>query len=440
MMNVKPIRWLYGELPGLVSGGVIDEAAAGRLRDHYGPLPEAWSGRNLFLLIFGALGALLVGGGITLLLAHNWEQLGRPARTAMSFALLLAAQALAGWTLWRRRGSQAWIEGSGLFLALAVVSVMMLIGQTYHMTGDLEGLLLAWIVLIAPLVYLMSSRGVTALVWAGSTWWFLHGSWWDPSLLRPALYVILTGSTVPFLVRLWRRHRAEPPAALIGWAVAGSLLVAGIRLLNLLGADLWIPFYAGTLGTFYVAGLAAADRMPDGSTWWKNPFHTAGAIGLAILFFNLGFLEVWRDEWAFDATRLENLVIMMVIALGLCAVATLGAIRLLKTRKIHQAALAFLPAVAVIAWLLQSAGPGYAAVLTNLAALAAGLTVCISGARQGRLGTANGGLILVLAILAARFFDAEVSFIVRGVGFILLGLGLLGVNVLILRRRKEGAS
>ena len=44
---------------------------------------------------FGILGAVLIGGGIILLLAHNWEQLGRPARVAVAFAPLVLSQALA---------------------------------------------------------------------------------------------------------------------------------------------------------------------------------------------------------------------------------------------------------------------------------------------------------------------------------------------------------
>lgn len=47
------------------------------------------------MVLFGILGAVLIGGGIILLLAHNWEQLGRPARVAVAFAPLVLSQALA---------------------------------------------------------------------------------------------------------------------------------------------------------------------------------------------------------------------------------------------------------------------------------------------------------------------------------------------------------
>jgi hypothetical protein len=76
----------------------------------------------------------------------------------------------------------------------------------------------------------------------------------------------------------------------------------------------------------------------------------------------------------------------------------------------------------------------------NFFGLGVGLTVCVSNARLGRLGTANAGLLLVLAILTVRFFDADISFVARGVGFIALGASLLAANLWMLRRRGEVTS
>jgi hypothetical protein len=58
-----------------------------------------------------------------------------------------------------------------------------------------------------------------------------------------------------------------------------------------------------------------------------------------------------------------------------------------------------------------------------------GLLICQDGLRQGRLGTMNFGLLLVSGVLVARFFDADMSFVVRGVAFVVLGLAFLGVNL-----------
>ena len=36
----KGLSWLYGELPGLVSEGILTEEGAGRIRERYGEVPR----------------------------------------------------------------------------------------------------------------------------------------------------------------------------------------------------------------------------------------------------------------------------------------------------------------------------------------------------------------------------------------------------------------
>jgi hypothetical protein len=69
--------------------------------------------------------------------------------------------------------------------------------------------------------------------------------------------------------------------------------------------------------------------------------------------------------------------------------------------------------------------------------LAVGLSAAYAGFRDGSLGTANCGLLLVITLVAARFFDEDWSFVVRGVAFILLGAAFLVTNLWMLKRRKE---
>src|SRR5215468_1659385 len=92
-------QWLLRELPGLVAGGVLDQAAADRLRQHLEAEAGADAGRRVAVVVFGALGALLIGGGLLLLLAHNWDDLTRSMRASLTLGLLIAAQGLAGWVL-----------------------------------------------------------------------------------------------------------------------------------------------------------------------------------------------------------------------------------------------------------------------------------------------------------------------------------------------------
>ncbi|HEX72886.1 MAG TPA: hypothetical protein ENN65_06190 [Candidatus Hydrogenedentes bacterium] len=65
-----------------------------------------------------------------------------------------------------------------------------------------------------------------------------------------------------------------------------------------------------------------------------------------------------------------------------------------------------------------------------------GAVVMGGGVRAGRLAVAYGGLAMLCLLLVARFFDAELSFVARGVAFIIAGIAFLSVNVVLSRRAR----
>jgi len=135
-VNKKAIQWLYGELPSLVSQGVLTPDSGDRLRAHYGPAEPERPAR-LAVIIFGVLGALLIGAGVILVLAHNWEDLSRPVRAVLSFLPLVLAQGFGVWTVARRPQSLAWREGVGAMLFLMIGASISLVAQTYNRSPDM---------------------------------------------------------------------------------------------------------------------------------------------------------------------------------------------------------------------------------------------------------------------------------------------------------------
>jgi hypothetical protein len=442
-MRFNPIRWLYGELPRLVERGVLTPGAAESLRDHYGPLPER-SSRRILLLVFGVLGALLVGSGVVLLLAHNWEFLSRPVRAGLSLGPLLCAQAIALWVVRRRFDSAAWTEGSATFLSLSIVACISLIGQTYNLGGDVDSVLFAWVALTVPVVYLLRSRVTAVLALTGATWWLMLAPWPRPSISVYWTYLAFVAILAPFLVWLHRSQRHEPRSAMVEWAACASLALAVVRLIAWPETGLWAPLYAGLLGSFYVFGRGRTHSSAENVAAWRRPFHVFGALGLGVLLLVGSFGDTWDTDWGWDAATdgYASLVIPIAITLSLSLVSTIAGARLLGKSQWGAGLLAYTPVMAVLGW-IASFEPGLSMLVVlsmNLFALAVGLTICIQSVGSGRLGTANGGLLLVLAVLTARFFDADLSFVARGVGFILLGSSLLGMNLWMIRQQKEVPS
>src|ERR1041384_5500088 len=81
------IRWLQAELPELVACGVLSQETADALRQHYSSAPSD-SPRRIGFVLSAVLGSLLIGAGIILLVAHNWDFFSRPIRCAIAFTPL----------------------------------------------------------------------------------------------------------------------------------------------------------------------------------------------------------------------------------------------------------------------------------------------------------------------------------------------------------------
>src|SRR4051812_38066289 len=131
-------KWFRTELDAWVAEGIITSDSAERLRNRQALKAQSTASRsaNWIMVLFGIIGAMLVGGGIILLLAHNWDQMGRQARAAVAFLPLALSQAVAFWMLWTDRGGTWGREAVGTFVALMAGACIALISQTYNLGGD----------------------------------------------------------------------------------------------------------------------------------------------------------------------------------------------------------------------------------------------------------------------------------------------------------------
>ena len=77
---------------------------------------------------------------------------------------------------------------------------------------------------------------------------------------------------------------------------------------------------------------------------------------------------------------------------------------------------------------------GISLILCNLYLLLLGGLMLRDGLQGGQLPRINAGLGILSALIAARFFDSQLPFTVRGLLFIVIGCAFLAVNLLVKRR------
>jgi uncharacterized membrane protein len=430
----KHRQWLLGELPLLESAGVLTPEAAGGLRAYYAA--NTRSGLHWAVIAFAVLGSLLIGSGIILLFAHNWDAFSRPVRAALSFAPVALGAALSFAAL--ARGGAAWREGAGLFHSLGVGASVALIGQTYHLPSDMPGFLLAWALLILPLALLLRSVGATliylALVcgWSGvaqHTYGQAAAFW--PLILPPAAW----------LAHRLRTDRGSP---------ATSALFAGLLLALCVGTGiafertvpgLWIVAYAALLSGASLLGL----RLYGDAEGWNNIPKAAGVFGTLVLAYLFTWSDMWRNigwehlrhDWGF---RTWGVWLDGGVTLALLAGWAFSAPHAFRRASAETVALAGFPLIATFGYALASLAErsqALAAMLFNLFLLFLGLMYIALGCRSLRLRQLNLGMATVALLLVTRFFDTDFPYWVRGVVFIVLGAVFLAVNLVMARRKQQ---
>ncbi len=432
-MRLNRVQWLYDELPVLVRAGVLSEDAARRIRQHYGPVAQvAFS--KIAVLLCGVFAALLIGLGIILLLAHNWDGLSRPLRTALAFAPLAAGQLLAAWTLWKRDDSAAWREGSGTFLALSIGACIALIGQTYHIPGNLSSFLLTWLLLGLPLVYVLRSTTVALLYAMGVTAWAAESQWQTGA---PAYWPLML-LVLPHVIWVHSLDARGARAFLTAWGFSICLCVGLGIVLEGTPPGTWILAYSALLTVFLLAGriwYPGALRHPF--TW----LGSLGTVGLALL---LTFDDTWRDigyahHHRGDPFQPWGAVEGYIVVALLLILATILLLHLLRKDGFGVLPWGAAPAVALIgfALVLYAEQREVPLILYNLYLLILGILTFGDGIRKARLGRTNAGMAILSVLVVARFFDSDLSFSLRGILFILLGTGFLAANVLLARRYRS---
>lgn len=418
--------WLLRELPHLVASGVLDAAAAERLRAHYAARAD---GRNRWgRVLFPVLGGLLIGLGSILLVAHNWDDWPRSTRLGLALTPLLLGQLACVWTVLEAPLSRAWREASAAFTALAFAAALALVGQVYHFAGDLDRFLLTCALATLPLVYILDAS-LAAMLCAGA---FTAWAYVMPDPEAPVwMVLVLFALLLPHAGHVMRRDadglRSVALNAVLIPAFFAAIL-AGFP--NVPRLVLWWLAEAGAILVMLEA--LRETRAP----LWRRPLVLYGGGAVAVAALVGSFPEIWRGwSWYLRPQQLP-----MVWALLTAGLAWLVVLSFRAWRRGHWlAAMQAFPAVVMaLAAPIDSRAPAMAlAALLSAYLLVLGLGTFRAGVRHRDAGLATRGLVLIALLVLLRFVDAEWSFTARGIAFVVTGM-FFTVATLWLRRRMQG--
>jgi len=434
-LSAKHIQWLKQELPALKADGIVSEDTAQAIESYYAEKTN--DGLHWAVIAFAVLGSLLIGAGIILLLAHNWDELDRPVRAVLSLCPILIGSILSITAL-IKNGGTALRESAGIFHTLSIGATIALIGQTYHLPGNVPGFFMTWTLLALPLTFLLRSSGAALLYlalacgWSGvaqETYGQAAGFW---LLILPGL------ARLAYLIRT---DRHTPETLLNLWGMLIALCIATGMTFERTLPGLWIIAYSALLSGTGVLGI----QLYNNQTGWNNPAKIFGIAGITILAYIFTFEHAWFDiGWAHMRSGWQYRAWGVWMDGGITGAFLLfWLIIALKTISQHTAetlTLSVFPLAGILCFILgsiKSTADTVNALIFNGFMLFLGIMYIGMGCRNGRLSQLNGGMAVLSLLLVTRFFDEDFGFIARGTVFIILGTCFLVVNLIMIKRRKK---
>jgi len=411
------------ELPELVTNGVITPATAQNIEAYY-TSKKAPHGSS-FLAVFGIIGAALTGLGIILIFAHNWDTFTKNTKTLLALLPLIVFQGLTAYALITKKTAR-WTEPAGVLLFFAVGASMALIAQIYNIPGNLAGYLCTWTLLCLPLVYILRSNALAVLHIVFSTYYAFETGF--GSLEKPWMYLFFIAALMPFYINRLRRYPTAASTSFLNLLLPISCTICLGFFLDY-AYKFNVAIYIAFFGLLYTISLLPALR--------RNPMHS-GSYGFLSQFGIVVLLLVTSSKWywEFHADKLDFSMNTLPLGIIFLALSLYLALWKAEGQKRFDPFLVAIFSFPVI-YLTGFAAPHTATILINLLVLGLGIAIIRNAAQEYDLRRLNLGLLVIAALIISRFFDTYMSFAIRGLMFVIVGLGFFFANYILIRKKKD---
>ena len=427
---------LLKDLSELVSANIISGETAQEITEYY--QRKKITPPNRQLLIFGILGALLVGIGLMFIVANQWDELPQAVQTACAFLLLLIPQALCGYVMLKMPEKIVWRESTALILFFAVGSSISLVSQIYHINGEMSSFMLTWTLLTVPLVYLLNSSSVSLAYLFSIMVYALSARHSASFPYEEYFFWILFLLPLPKYFQILKKSSGNILLLAHHWMIPFVLTMSLGTLSHGLKMVMY-PNYITMFAIFYFLGNSANLRQRP---LLQNGYMIFGFLGTVITLLILTFKSSWR-EMGSGHYRLDYLIIAPEFIAGiiLFALASFLLSRQNKHKKLKS--WGFMDVIYILfllIFILASQNTFLAVVAVNLVIFILGIFLLREGSRISHLGVLNMGMLVIALLVTCRSFDTDLTFVFKGTLFVLVGIGFFAVNWLMIKKRNANEA
>lgn len=432
-------RYLLDFTSRIETKGLLSAESAAQIRKHIRTeeSPVRW---ELFLIIGALFGAIGISAGIYAITSHNWYYLPIWLRNVFGVVPVGVALYFYYRMLRDHRNSRAWVEATSLFLMLMIGSSIAITTQTYHMAGDFSGFLKVLLVFTIPLFYIANASGV-ALFYLNISLGLLYS---DVTIDVTGGEGLLFGSNS---VWFWCFFLALLPHYYKSISVKNRQ--QGVRFM-FLSLIMYVTLYSAIMTSvdsnrilwslvYNVGVYLFANRFMGNHFWFLHRFlswipQIIIAVTLLVLsnqtFQSLTFSydSIYKmGDW--DGGEWYWFTLLMVVVAGIYFNYFLYKEKFQDVNQLIIFSPVFLFLLMTIdyftdSWWLIS-------LPMNLYIFLIGVVVLVNGSEEGRFIKMLGGLILIAALFVTRYFDMSMSYIFKGLLFMLFGAVFFTINMFV---------
>lgn len=415
---MKKEKWILKEIDAWRKDLLINEDTAAMLKERYSPQKDS----NFSVVLFSIVGAILIGAGIILLGAKNWNAFPLAVKVILGFLPLVISQAFAVFVIKFKYESIAWRETIAILTTASVFTVIALVGQAFHLSNDFGTYVLTCGLLSLPMIYILDSASpLIVYYWTILNWAVLNLSVVNAPIL---LGLFALGALYVFL----QRKKVTTRLVYMMWIT----VIAGFIAVWIVGIMLECSLLLVILSYFVL--LLSMEELPEPLL---VPLKTAGIIGALITALLLTYGGMWMDRNGQTSVGGGVMVGVTLIAALFFAI---------KAFRRSRDSFNFLLVVVLVfscimryiwwVWYLDYYGIIFM-ILSNIILSLIGVGFIVYGTKNTSLLRTNIGMAVICMLILVRFFDSDLDFLLRGIVFLLLGIMFLLVNIKITNKRKR---
>ncbi len=423
-------QWLATQLPLWVNDNTISQQQADNLLSRY-PVKDSI---NLGRLLLTAVGSIMIGLGIILLFAYNWDEMGKHFKLSVIFGSLITAHSTAFYFINRNK-----VLSEGLFVlgTMLMGSSIFLVGQIYHLDTHYPNAFLLWSVGALALAWALPSLSQAFMaVILVSCWHISEVIDFDYANHSALLLILIT-----ILPLVWRLH-----SPVLARFVSATLLTSMALSILAINEDMVGVIMLMSASTLIASKQIIQNYLNSEQNEITFEIEKPAILVLIITMFCLTFTELIDEVliFSFDSpiTTAYFWITLVLSQLSFCWLAIKKQLSLLASLAELTIFLALLPAL--------FDQPHNSEILVNIYTLITlafnfillmfSIWLMINGARHANRQQMVYGSLVFSILAMVRYTDLFDSLVIRASIFLIVGITLFGVGNIYQRNKKEISS